>query len=402
MSEAPQQNLPALRFPEFEGEWEEKTGHDVFKNSRAKGEDRLPIYSVTMDRGLIRRDSLDRNMGADAASEENLRAQKDDLVYNMMRMWQGAVGKASEECMVSPAYVVLSPGPETCSDFFCQWFKSAKGLYKLWAYSHGLTSDRLRLYYKDFAQIHLTIPHFPEQKKIAAFLAAVDEKFEKLQGKRELLTDYKRGVMQQIFSRRIRFKADGVSDFPDWEKKKLKYVAHRQIEKNTENKILCVLTNSAVRGIISQQDYFDKDIANKDNLLDYYIVRKGDFVYNPRISASAPVGPIKKSRFEVGVMSPLYTVFRFDLEETDFFEQYFQTAFWHRYMCSVANYGVRHDRMNITVEEFLGIPVPYPHPDEQQKIANFLAAIDVRISAVSGQISQLKAFKKGLLQQMFV
>ena len=120
------------------------------------------------------------------------------LVYNMMRMWQGAVGKANEECMVSPAYVVLSPNHETCSEFFYQWFKSARGLYKLWAYSQGLTSDRLRLYYRDFAQIPLTSPSSLEQKKIAAFLDAVDEKLEKLQRKRALLTHYKQSYARKL------------------------------------------------------------------------------------------------------------------------------------------------------------------------------------------------------------
>lgn len=100
---------PKLRFPEFKDPW--KPGHagDAFNNSRAKGEAGLPIYSVTMDRGLVRRDSLDRHMAADAADGQNLRAQRGDIVYNMMRMWQGAVGLAQEESMVSPAYVVLSP-----------------------------------------------------------------------------------------------------------------------------------------------------------------------------------------------------------------------------------------------------------------------------------------------------
>ena len=143
---------PRLRFPEFKEPW--KPGHagDAFKNSRAKGAAGLPIYSVTMDRGLVRRDSMDRHMAADAADGQNLRAQRGDVVYNMMRMWQGAVGLAPEECMVSPAYVVLSPKKHTSAQFFDQWFKGKRMLYLLGAYSHGITSDRLRLYADDFAR----------------------------------------------------------------------------------------------------------------------------------------------------------------------------------------------------------------------------------------------------------
>lgn len=142
-------HVPKLRFPEFQGDWKPSHAGDAFRNSRAKGEAGLPIYSVTIDRGLVPRDTLDRQLAADAEDGVNLRAQKGDLVYNMMRMWQGAVGLAEQECMVSPAYVVLAPKKGTSSEFFNFWFKSARMLHLLWAYSHGLTNDRLRLYFDD-------------------------------------------------------------------------------------------------------------------------------------------------------------------------------------------------------------------------------------------------------------
>ncbi len=397
-----EKKIPALRFSDFDGEWKLQKGGDFFLNSREKGEKGLPIYSVTIDRGMVRRDSLDRQMGANAADGTNLRAQQNDLVYNMMRMWQGAVGMALEECMVSPAYVVLTPKAKTYSEYFNQWFKSAKALYKLGAYSHGLTKDRLRLYYNDFAQIPMRHPLFEEQKEIAAFLGAVDEKIDQLRNKRDLLTDYKKGVMQQIFSQQIRFTREDGTPFPDWKEKRLGEVAGRKTEKNIDVDYTLVLTNSATKGIINQQDYFKKDIANLDNLSGYYIVEVGDFIYNPRISTSAPVGPIKKNKLCVGVMSPLYTVFRFYQEKTSFFEHYFETSFWHRYMGSVANYGARHDRMNITNADFLNVPLPLPHADEQQKIADFLTVLDDKISAVSIQLEHMQTFKQGLLQQMFV
>jgi type I restriction enzyme S subunit len=139
---------PTLRFPEFVEPWCEGTAGDAFSNSKAKGEAGLPIWSVTLDRGMVPRDSIERHLESDAADELNLRAQPGDLVYNMMRMWQGAVGQATEECMVSPAYVVLSPKKGISPTFFDYWFKSPRMLSKLRAYSHGLTKDRLRLYFE--------------------------------------------------------------------------------------------------------------------------------------------------------------------------------------------------------------------------------------------------------------
>lgn len=250
--------------------------------------------------------------------------------------------------------------------------------------------------------IKINLPALPEQQKIASFLSAVDKRIELLKKKKDLLEDYKKGVMQQLFSQQIRFKNENGNDFPDWEEKKLRNIAVKSRIKNTDNSISHVLTNSATRGVVSQKDYFDKDIANQSNLEGYYVVKKDDFVYNPRISVSAPVGPIKRNKLVLGVMSPLYTIFRFTSQNLKFIEFYFETSFWHKYMKSVANYGARHDRMNITNEDFFNIPIPCPSEPEQQKIASFLSAIDSKIEVTTQKIDGMQTFKKGLLQQMFV
>lgn len=208
--------------------------------------------------------------------------------------------------------------------------------------------------------------------------------------------------MQELLSQHLRFTQDDGQAFPDWDVKDLGEIAVRCATKNRGLEHMRVLTNSAVHGVIDQRDYFDKDIANAENLGGYYIVRKGDFVYNPRISASAPVGPIKRNDLGDGVMSPLYSVFRFHKQNTDFFNQFFQTTLWHDYMKSVANYGARHDRMAITIGDLMGLPLPFPHPNEQAKIANVLSAMDAKIQAVADQSAKLEILKKGLLQQMFV
>lgn len=304
--------------------------------------------------------------------------------------------------MVSPAYVVLSPRKGVSSKFFDYWFQNRHMLHQLWAYSHGLTNDRLRLYYQDFAKIPLALPDQPEQEKIAAVLDATSRKITLLTDKKTALEDYKRGLMQRLFSRELRFTRDDGSAFPDWEERRLGEIASRVTEKNTAFDYARVLTNSATRGVIDQGDYFDKDIANADNIDGYYIVREGDYVYNPRISVSAPVGPIKRNNLGVGVMSPLYTVFRFRTRKTDFFAQYFESTFWHRYMRSVANYGARHDRMAITTGDFMKLPLPFPHPEEQRKIAAALSVLDAKIDALSLKISEMDAFKKGLLKKLFV
>lgn len=186
-----------------------------------------------------------------------------------------------------------------------------------------------------------------------------------------------------------------------WKLQPLGTLAKRRTTKNTEGEHTRVLTNSAEFGVVDQRDYFEKDIANQGNLEGYYIVEKGDYVYNPRISTSAPVGPISKNNIGAGVMSPLYTVFRFDNSNNDFYAYYFKSTHWHHYMRQASSTGARHDRMSITNDNFMGLPVPVSSPKEQQKIADCLSSLDELIAAESQKLTTLKTHKKGLMQQLF-
>ncbi|WFP96916.1 restriction endonuclease subunit S [Acinetobacter sp. ANC 7201] len=250
--------------------------------------------------------------------------------------------------------------------------------------------------------LELFAPSIEEQTKIAAFLSAVDEKISQLSQKHVLLSQYKQGMMQKLFSQQIRFKADDGSEFGEWEDKPLNEIASKRSGKNKDGSISEVLTNSATQGIIKQSDYFEREIVTESNLNGYYIVNLDDFVYNPRISVHAPVGPIKRNKKCLGVMSPLYTVFTVSEGNLAYLEYFFDSNFWHDYVKGVANSGARHDRMNITNKDFFDMPIFYPCLEEQTKIANFLSSIDQKIEVVAQQIEQAKTWKKGLLQQMFV
>jgi type I restriction enzyme S subunit len=190
-------------------------------------------------------------------------------------------------------------------------------------------------------------------------------------------------------------------DMAEWEEVPLERVAERLTTKNLDGSVARVLTNSAEHGVLDQRDYFEKDIANAGNIDGYYIVDLGDFVYNPRISTLAPVGPISRNNIGKGVMSPLYTVFRFTDENTDFYQCYFKSASWHSYLRRVSSMGARHDRMSITTGDFMVMPVPIPPVKEQQKIADCLDSLDGLIAAAGRKLEALKAHKKGLMQQIF-
>jgi type I restriction enzyme, S subunit len=176
-------------------------------------------------------------------------------------------------------------------------------------------------------------------------------------------------------------------------------LAKRVTQRNTHGAKLRTLTNSAEHGVVDQREYFDKDIAtNTDN---YYIVQTGDYVYNPRVSSAAPVGPISKNRIGTGVMSPLYTVLRFQSEASDFFAHYFKSSHWHGYLRRVSNSGARHDRMAITYDDLMRMPIPTPSPREQQKISDCLGSLDDLIAAEGRKLEALRQHKQGLMQQLF-
>ncbi len=195
------ETTPRLRFPEFRnaGEWEEKKAGTLFANRITKGEDGLPIYSVTMYDGMVRRDSIDRNFYDIEEAAGNKKACKDDIAYNMMRMWQGALGVASEDCLVSPAYIVLAPEKGVVSRFFEYLFKLPESLHLLTSYSRGLTKDRLRLYFDDFARIPLRCPMGDEQQRIADCLGSLNGRIAVQSEKLAALRAHKKGLMQQLF-----------------------------------------------------------------------------------------------------------------------------------------------------------------------------------------------------------
>ena len=194
--------------------------------------------------------------------------------------------------------------------------------------------------------------------------------------------------------------------FPEFSKSywgitRLNALADKITERNKGADISRVFTNSATEGVVDQEEYFDRDIANKNNLTNYFVVEKGDYVYNPRISTTALVGPISKNKLGIGVMSPLYTVFRFRNKENDFYKHFFLTNLWHAYIKNLSNTGARHDRITISVDNFMKMPLPYASSEEEQKIADCLSSIDELIDAESRKLKALEKYKKGLMQKLF-
>ncbi len=185
--------------------------------------------------------------------------------------------------------------------------------------------------------------------------------------------------------------------------KKLREIFKKNTEKNTELKITNVICNSAKNGLIPQREYFDKDIANSENINGYYIIQKYDFVYNPRKSTEAPYGPVSVYKYpDKGIVSPLYLCFRATEKiNSDFYEFYFKSSSWHRYIYLSGDNGARHDRVSMRDDVFFAMPVNIPSLPEQKKIAAFFTLLDRRIQKQRQFVECLKTYKRGVIDKFF-
>ncbi|MCU4692511.1 restriction endonuclease subunit S [Limosilactobacillus reuteri] len=186
-----------------------------------------------------------------------------------------------------------------------------------------------------------------------------------------------------------------------WEQHKLGEISFKVNTKNKENLTLPVLSNSAEYGIVNQEDYFDKKIANHTD--NYYIVKHNDFVYNPRISNKAPYGPIRRNTLDAkGLMSPLYYVFRINDGNYVYLDYYFKSGKWYKFMYQNGDSGARSDRFAIKDKIFQMMPISMPNTKEQNKIGQLMKTLQKLNDLQQRKLEQLKQLKKAMLQQLFV
>jgi len=392
-------NIPQLRFPEFNGEWEEKalgvvatitTGSTPSTSNNEYYDGDVAFVSPADIQGnrIVRSTKTTiTELGLSVVRE----IKKRSTLFVCIGSTIGKVSQAGVNCATNQQINALTAKNSFDNDFIYSLLEFKAPRIKLLAGVQAVP----QINKSEFSRFKFTFPLLPEQQKIAAFLTAVDNKIEQLSKKQELLGEYKKGLMQQIFSQAIRFKADDGSEFPDWEEKNGNEIFDNISNKNHDSD-LPILAITQEHGAIPRDLINYKMIVSDKSVSSYKVVETGDFI----ISLRSFQGGIEYSNYK-GICSPAYIILRPAIEiEKKFYKYYLKT---YRYIQDLNRKleGIRDGKM-VSYKYFSEIKLPYPSISEQAKIANFLSSIDNKIEQVGKQLDESKQFKKALLQQMFV
>ena len=395
---------PKLRFPGFDEPWKETTLSALFSKSTQKNADGhiTNVICNSAKLGLIpQREYFDKDIANSDNTSGYYIIRQNDFVYNPRKSSDAPYGpirsyKYAEDGIVSPLYLCFHAKREI-NPMYYEWYfrSSAWHRYIYMSGDSGARHDRVSIKDDTFFAMPINLPSEREQSKIASFLQSLDERIAAQENLVASLKKYKRGVMQSIFR---------YSSHEEWAIVRLGEIFKKVSRRNSNGDIKNVITNSAEYGLIPQRDFFDKDIAVDGNTSNYYVIEEGDFVYNPRKSNTAPCGPFNRYNLkEKGIISPLYTclVLQEDINPA-YLAWYFKSDAWYRYIYDNGSQGVRHDRVSMTDDLLMGIPVYLPASGKQSQIAEILNAIENRLSAAQNEYNMLIKLRDGFTQQLFI
>jgi type I restriction enzyme S subunit len=404
-------NIPALRFPEFEGEWGcMELSKIILKLESGVSVNSLdePIQNSTQF-GVLKTSCISRgkfipNQNKTIIAEDLNRAKlnpvKDSILISRMNTpllvgESGYIDKDYPNLFIPDRlWMTIVDKKHTNSKLLSIILSSENMMGKISNIATGTSGSMKNISKPNFLNLEVRIPTLPEQTKIASFLTAVDEKLQALKQKKTLLAQYKKGVMQKIFSQELRFKDDNGNDYPDWEEKNGDLI-FESISDKKHTSDLPILAITQEFGAIPR-DLIDYSVSVSDKSVESYkVVQIGDFI----ISLRSFQGGIEYSNYH-GICSPAYIILRPHIQINSlFFKAYFKTSKYIKELQKNLE-GIRDGKM-ISFKYFSDIKLPLPSLEEQTKIANFLSAIDDKINHCGVQIEKMEVWKKGLLQQMF-
>ncbi len=360
---------------------------DYFSSSREKGIDGLPLFSVTLHDGLVLRSEFERKTETNITPDKHLLVRQGDIAYNMMRVWQGALGRADIDGIVSPAYIVLRPNKHIDSRFAEYLFNTSRMIYLFWAYSYGLTKDRLRLYFNDFKRIPAEIIPQTEQKKIAKMLSTWDRAIEVTEKQLANSQQQKKSLMQQLFTGKKRLPGFDRA----WNRIFLSKIADITMGSSPKSEAY----NSLKEGLPLLQG--NADIKKKLSAPRVYTsqITKECLVGDILLSVRAPVGEISRSVHHACIGRGIAAIRAGEDVSQNYLYQWllhFEPK-WIRF-----SQGSTFEAVNSNDIKTLHIDVP--QKEEQQNIASVLTNADKEVETLQQKLDCLHQEKKALMQQL--
>ena len=377
------QLVPELRFSQFNDYWEKyrmeqlADCYDGTHQTPTYVESGVPFVSVENVKSYARKSKFITKEAFD--KDFKTKPKKGDVI--MTRITAGIIGMTSivendNDLAYYVSVALIRKKKDIGSSFLAHRIESEgfkRELHK--RIIHVAFPKKINL--GDLQKCVTYTPTLPEQQKIASFLSAVDEKIQQLTKKKKLLEQYKKGVMQQLFSGQLRFKDENGNPYPDWEEKQLGEVltigSGRDHKHLATGDIPVFGTGGYMRSVNEKLYSGETVFIGRKGTIDKPFYFKGDF----------------------WTVDTLFYTHKFIDVLPKFIYAIFQQVNWklHNEASGVPSLS------KSTIEK---IKFDFPVIEEQQKIATYLSSIDTKIESVKNQITQTQTFKKGLLQQLFV
>ena len=405
-------NVPALRFPEFNGEWITRPIKDIAdfigggtpsSANEAYWQGTIPwVSSSDIVEDNINDITISRYITEEAISNSATKLCSAPVILIVSRVGVGKVALSSKAICTSQDFcnlINIKVHPTFLAYSLSQIMKR-KSIEVQGTSIKGITSLEIQ-------KIILHIPSLQEQHKISDLFQLIDKRIAVQSKIIEDLKKLKSAIVEALFcAPKESVPAKRLSPYSkDWKLIKLFDICQRIQTKNTGRQCRQVLTIAAQYGLVNQEDFFNKTVAS-ENLERYYLLQKGDFAYNKSYSGDYAWGAIKRlERYEQGVLSPLYICFRPNITkvDADYLAHYFESKKWYKGIADIAGEGARnHGLLNISVIDFFNTIHRIPDLEEQKVIAQFLNKFSSKLSCEQRIMQSLTKQRNYLLQKMFI
>ncbi len=387
---------PKLRFPGFDEPYVLYRIGDIYAERSERGAADMELLSVTMNGGVMQRSEIE---GKDNSSEDKSNYKvvcKGDMVYNSMRMWQGANGVSPYDGIVSPAYTVLTAKLPICNEYFAALFKNYKLINEFRKNSQGMTSDTWNLKYPQIKTIKVYLPRVTEQEKVASLLVTLDKRIAAQATLVEQLKKYKRGLQNRFFFKRSHLSRT-ISGISSHEVKPLG--SKVQINPKTESlpeAFIYIDLECVEAGVLHSKKLISRNSAPSRA---QRLLKEGDLIYQM-------VRPYQKNNYYFQkafeyptVASTGYAQIRCSEVDTQFIYEQLSSDYFAR-EAMLRSTGTGYPAIN--ADDLAEIPIWIPPLDQQEKVGATLSFIGAKIEVHQKMLYALCRVKSSLLQQLFI